>query len=233
MIEFHQGGVGEFYTNVRRVEDYVWLRVHDHQMPVFTQNGAHFPVPDRSRYFGRCGLSRWVVPVDDTRTMVITWRHFRDGDDPKGLTDRSKVGFGTTDFYGQGPDRSYEQRQRDPGDYDAWVSQGPVNVHARENLAFTDRGVAKVRRLLRKNIRALRDKGEVERPTDAGAGTIPTYGGDTILRIPPQEGRDDAALLKEISFKVADIYTAADGIEGAARGDRIRADLKAYESGFA
>ena len=60
MIEFHTSDVGDFYTNVRRVDDIVWIRVHDHLAPGFTQNGAHFPVPDQPRYFGRCGLSRWV-----------------------------------------------------------------------------------------------------------------------------------------------------------------------------
>ena len=54
-----------------------------------------------------------------------------------GRTNRDEVGFGKTDFYGQGPDRSYEQMQADPGDYDAWVSQGPKNIHARENLCLT------------------------------------------------------------------------------------------------
>ncbi|MGB3538728.1 MAG: Rieske 2Fe-2S domain-containing protein [Mesorhizobium sp.] len=233
MIEFHEGRYGDFYTNVRRVGDIVWLRVHDHMMPSFTQNGAHFPVPDRQRYFGRCGLSRWVVPIDDTNTMVVTWRHFRDGDDPRGMTDKSKVGYGTTDFYGQGPDRSYEQRQRDPGDYDAWVSQGPKNVHARENLSFTDRGVAKVRRMLRNNIRSLAAGNPVEHPAAASSGILPTYAGDTMLRIPLQQGRDDAAVLKEISFKVADIFRSSDDISGAARKSFIKDELKKYEASWA
>ena len=43
MIEFHESEVGDFYTNVRRVNDIVWIRVHDHMAPSFTQNGAHFP----------------------------------------------------------------------------------------------------------------------------------------------------------------------------------------------
>lgn len=232
MIEFHDGKYGDFYTNVRRVGDIVWLRVHDHMMPSFTQNGAHFPVPDRQRYFGRCGLSRWVVPIDDTNTMVVTWRHFRDGDDPRGLTDKSKVGYGTTDFYGQGPDRSYEQRQRDPGDYDAWVSQGPKNLHARENLGFTDRGVAKVRRMLRTNIRSLAAGTPVTHPTDGFSGILPTYAGDTMLRIPIQPGRDDAALLKEISFKVAEIFRAGDALTGQARNRFIKDELAAYEASW-
>lgn len=233
MIEFHEGKYGDFYTNVRRVGDIVWLRIHDHMMPSFTQNGAHFPVPDRQRYFGRCGLSRWVVPIDDTNTMVVTWRHFRDGDDPRGLTDKSKVGYGTTDFYGQGPDRSYEQRQRDPGDYDAWVSQGPKNIHARENLSFTDRGVAKVRRMLRNNIRSLAAGNAVHHPTDDYDGVLPTYAGDTMLRIPVQTGRDDAAVLKEISFKVAGIFRAGDELTGEARNRFIKDELKAYEASWA
>jgi hypothetical protein len=165
--------------------------------------------------------------------MVVTWRHFRDGDDPRGMTDKSKVGYGTTDFYGQGPDRSYEQRQRDPGDYDAWVSQGPKNIHARENLSFTDRGVAKVRRMLRNNIRSLAAGNPVEHPAAASSGILPTYAGDTMLRIPLQQGRDDAAVLKEISFKVADIFRASDDKSGSARKKFIQDELKKYEASWA
>ncbi len=236
MIEFHESKTGDFYTNVRRDGDFVWVRVHDHMLPSFTQNGAHFPVPDRSRYFGRCGLTRWITPIDDTNTMVIAWRHFRDAsfnDDPRGLTDRSEVGFGKTDFYGQGPDRPYEMRQRDPGDYDAWVSQGPINVHARENLSFTDRGVAKARRMVRNAIRALQNGERPSQPTDNFKGVIPTYAGDTVLRIPAQEGRDDGALLKEVSFKVADILRSGDHLTGGERRSHIETALKEYEESWA
>ena len=235
MIEFHESRTGDFYTNVRRVDDIVWIRVHDHMLPSFTQNGGHFPVPDGPRYFGRCGLSRWITPIDDTSTMVIAWRHFRDpsfNDDPRGLTNRSEVGYGRTDFYGQGPDRDYERRQRDPGDYDAWVSQGPVNVHGRENLGFTDRGVAKARRLLRKAIREVQAGGSAPQPTDSFEGVIPTYGGDTMLRIPVQKGRDDGAVLKEVSIAVADIYRSGDHVQGSERRSHIIRKLKEYEESW-
>lgn len=235
MIEFHDSQTGEFYTNVRRDGEFVWVRTHDHMLPSFTQNGAHFPVPDRARYFGRCGLSRWITPIDDTNTMVIAWRHFREArfnDDPRGLTNRDEVGFGMTDFYGQGPDRDYETRQRDPGDYDAWVSQGPVNIHARENLAFTDRGVAKARRLIRNAVRAVKAGAPAPQPTDAFSGPIPTYAGDTVLHIPVQDGRDDGAVLKEISMAVADIMKSGDHLGGQARRDHIEAKLKEYEASW-
>lgn len=232
-IEFFERPYGDFYTNTRRVGDIVWLRIHDKLLPSFTQNGAHFPEPDSSRYFGRCGLSRWVVPIDDTNTLVIAWRHFRDGDDPRGLTDRNEVGVGKVDFYGQSGDRSYEQRQRDPGDYDAWVSQGPKNIHARENLCFTDRGVAKVRNKLRKAIRNVRDGGETEQPGLIYHGVIPTYGGDTMLHIPPQPGVDDAKLLRDVAHRVAEIYQSADHLQGAERKTAIVTALKAFEESFA
>ncbi len=232
-IEYHERPFGEFYTNTRRVDDIVWLRIHDRMPPGFTQNGGHFPVPDRPRYFGRCGLSRWITPVDDTHTLVIAWRHFRDGDDPRGLTDRAVVGFGKTDFYGQGPDRPYEQRQRDPGDYDAWVSQGAINVHANEHQGVTDRGVALLRRKLRKAIRKLRDGEAVDQASRHYDGAIPSYGGDTMLRIPPQAGRDDDELLAEVAHAVAGIYTANDELAGAERAERIRDQLREYEAQLA
>ena len=231
-IEFHEREYGDFYTNTRRVGDIVWIRVHDKMLPSFTQNGGHFPVPEDSRYFGRCGLSRWVTPIDDTNTMVIAWRHFREGDDPRGLTSRDEVGFGMTDFYGQSGERSYEQRQRDPGDYDAWVSQGPRNIHSRENLGFTDRGVAKVRRKLRAAIRNVAAGGDAPQPSSVHNAPIPTYGGDTMLRIKPQVGRDDAAVLKEVAAKVAQIYRQADGLQGNVRREQITAALKEYEAGW-
>ena len=231
-IEFHERGYGDFYTNTRRVGDIIWIRIHDKMLPSFTQNGGHFPVPDQPRYFGRCGLSRWVTPIDDTNTMVIAWRHFRDGDDPRCLTNREEVGLGKTDFYGQSGERSYEQRQRDPGDYDAWVSQGPRNIHRRENLGFTDRGVAKVRRKLRAAIRHVESGGDAPQPSLVYETPIPTYGGDTMLRIPPRPGRDDAAVLKEVALAVAEIYVAADGVRGGDRRPASISKLREYEAGW-
>jgi len=230
LIEYHDRDYGDFYTNTRRVDNFVWIRVHDLMLPSFTQNGAHFPVPDKSRYFGRCGLSRWVTPVDDFNTMVIAWRHFREGDDPRGLTNPDEVGFGTTDFYGQGGDRDYEQRQRDPGDYDAWVSQGPKNIHNREKLCFTDEGVGRVRRKLRAAIRDVAAGKPAKQPTMSGADAIPTYGGDTMLEIPRQKDRDDKELLREIANKVAQIYVSADHLSGENRVAFVQQQLQEYEA---
>jgi len=207
LIEYHERAYGDFYTNTRRVDNFVW-----------------------TRYFGRCGLSRWVTPVDDFNTMVIAWRHFREGDDPRGLTNPDEVGFGTTDFYGQGGDRDYEQRQRDPGDYDAWVSQGPQNIHAREKLCFTDEGIGRVRRKLRAAIRDVAAGNPAKQPSMTGVDAIPTFGGDTVLEIPPQADRDDKELLQEIANKVAHIYVSADHLSGENRVATVQQQLQEYEA---
>ena len=149
------------------------------------------------------------------------------------MTNRDEVGFGKTDFYGQGGDRSYDQRQRDPGDYDAWVSQGPKNIHARENMGFTDRGVAKVRRKLRLAIKEVQDGGDVVQPSSHQASPIPTYGGDTMIRVPLVEGRDDEAVLREVAHAVAEIYMSADNMQGSKRTEYIRENLRAYEAKWA
>ncbi|MYH59367.1 MAG: aromatic ring-hydroxylating dioxygenase subunit alpha, partial [Boseongicola sp. SB0675_bin_26] len=97
---------------------------------------------------------------------------------------------------------------------------------------FTDRGVAKARRLLRNAIRSVASGNRAPQPTDGFGGAIPTYGGDTMLRIPVQEGRDDGAVLKEISIDVAGIYRSGDHLQGDARNEFIRSRLKEYEASW-
>ena len=122
--------------------------------------------------------------------------------------------------------------QSDPGDYDAWVSQGPKNIHARENLCFTDRGVAKVRRKLREAILEVQNGGDVVQPGHHFDSPIPTYGGDTMLKIPVQKDRDDEAVLRKVAHDVAEIYTSADHLLGKERADFIKNKLRAYEKSW-
>lgn len=145
------------------------------------------------------------MPIDDTNTWVIAWRNVNQEDDPEGRTKRDEIGWGTVDFYGQSVDRPYEQRQSNPGDWDAWVSQGPINSHEREHLGFTDQGVRLLRRGLRKGIRDLAQGIEPVPFAGSNEAPVPTYAGDTILRIPRGEG-DDRALILETSRRLAAVY---------------------------
>jgi hypothetical protein len=49
-----------------------------------------------------------------------------------------------------------EAQQRDhPGDYESQVGQGPVTAHSEEHLVSSDQGIAMLRRLLRRQVRAV------------------------------------------------------------------------------
>ena len=174
-------------------------------MPNFSQNGALYEKGEVVRYFGRSSLTRWVVPIDDTNTFVIAWRNLNTMDDPQGRSRRDRIGWESVDFYGQNADRPFSQRQSNPGDWDAWVSQGPINSHQRETLGGTDQGVRLLRNALRKGVRNLQQGIEPLVPDAQDKAFVSTFAGDTILRVPKGSG-DDRALILETSRRVADSY---------------------------
>ena len=205
VVDFHERDFGFFYTNARRSGDNIWVRVHDHLLPNFSQNGALFERGEQVRYFGRSSLTRWVVPIDDTNTYVIAWRNLNRLDDPEGRSKRDEIGWDTVDFYGQSVHRPEAQRLSNPGDWDAWVSQGPVNSHQREHLGGTDHGVRLLRNALRKGIRNLQQGLEPPRPEAGSGGFVPTFAGDTIVRVPKGDG-DDRALILATSRRIAEAH---------------------------
>src|SRR5215470_7960039 len=97
-------------------------------------------------------MSRWVVPQDDTNTMFIELRHVSEteGVTPAWWGDPTKMTPG-----GQLPAASYEAGQRQPGDYEAQVSQRPIAIHGLEHLGITDRGVSMFRNQTRRGVRAV------------------------------------------------------------------------------
>jgi phenylpropionate dioxygenase-like ring-hydroxylating dioxygenase large terminal subunit len=231
VVNYHDraAGNGVFYTSTRRVGDLVWFRVHDHLLPNFSQNGGMHVEGNESTYFVRTGLTRWVVPIDDTNTITIAWRHFNKETDPFGKGKPELCGYNSVDFYGQTGERPYEQRQRSPGDYEVWVSQGPITVHAREHLGVTDTGVAQYRNRLRRAVRRLVAGQGVQQPTAKVTSPIPTYGGDTVLRAPARSN-DDRRWMSDLSKWVADIYRSGDDVVGEERRVRIRGSLAKLEA---
>ena len=103
-------------------------------------------------------------------------------------------------------ERSYEEGQRQPGDYEALVAQGPIAKRKLEHLGHTDTGVAMLRQLI---IRSINDVKKGKKPPRLKChedGLIHTLSCDVIVSL-PQKGSDeeDAKFRKSFGKNVANI----------------------------
>ena len=224
-IEFYQRDKLRFLgTASRRVGDNIWVRVNELILPNFTQAGAAFACDGtRLRYFGRSAFTRWVVPLNDRSTMAFAWGNFGERADPpeyntlEGLQQIEQ---------GEILDRTYEERQRRPGDVEAVEGMGAIADQEKEFLLPGDQGVSLYRRQLRQLARNL-EKGQAPpQPTDLGDDFIPTYGSDTVLHKPLPPDQDDQQLLRETGNKVIDILFDSDEGPAADRDSRIITQLQ-------
>ena len=146
--------------------------------------------------FGPLYMTAWTVPVDDTHTVAYQFRYA-----PENIEQRSVA---RTLRSSQSINRTYEERQRQPGDFEAQESQRPIAVHALEHLGATDRGVILVRKLVREGIRAVQRGEDPRRVVPSTGKAIPTYCRNTVLRVLPAATADaDKELLRTTGRKVA------------------------------
>ncbi len=167
-MDFFERDVWMLGVNTRRVGENVWFRVNELVLPNFTQAGSAFASDGtQRRLYGRSSFTRWVVPVDDENTLALAWANFGErGDPPEWNTPEGP------ELIEQGEefDRTYEERQRSPGDAEATEGMGRITVHKNENLVSSDRGITLMRKRLREQIRAVQN-GE----TPARASETPCY----------------------------------------------------------
>ncbi|WP_372617695.1 Rieske 2Fe-2S domain-containing protein [Falsiroseomonas sp.] len=214
-LDFAPTPLGMMNVQTRRWGGMVWTRTVECILPNLNQTGAIWEDAAAEKAFQRVGMTRWVVPVDDTASLQIGWRHLGAHLDPNGKDRPAEIGLGRIDFEGQDASATYADRQRRPGDYDAQVSQRPVAVHALEHLAGSDRGVAMLRRMLRRAVRA------EAKPVAAAGGVLATFCQDTVTGLPP--AADDRALLRAHGAAVARAVLESAGLPREARRAAISA----------
>ena len=211
-------------TAARRVADNVWVRVNELILPNFTQSGAAFATDGTTvRFFGRSAFTRWVVPIDDEHCAAYAWGNFGERGDP--LEWNTLEGMQMIE-QGEVVERSYEERQRRPGDIEAVEGMGAISDHEKEYLVAGDRGVAMYRRQIKKLCRNLRKGRRLPQPTDLAEGIIPTYGSDTVLPRPQIPDQDDRTLLQTTNDQVMDILFSSDDFADGSRDDHIINRLK-------
>ena len=131
---------------------------------------------------------------------------------------------------GQDGNRPYAERQRNPGDWDAQVSQRPIAVHNLEHRGATDVGVAMLRRVVRETIRGEK---KLAIPTGdvAGQKVTYTYSHDTVLRVPARDDLDDEDVQRNVGRQVMDAIKSGDAVSDAkVREAHIIARLKEIEA---
>ena len=207
VVEWHamDDDVGIYLTNTRTWNDYLWVRTAEVFLPAIAQPPDIYQNPDREKFFPRVGITKWTVPCDDRSCKIIAWRHFNETLDLDGKGDRNNVGLNKVDFVGQtGVERSYEEGQAMPSDYEAQISQGPITIHNDEFLGTTDGGVARYRRMLREAIRRLGAGSAPPRPNRNADGHIATMAGDVIVHVAGLNG-DDRETLRQLGRKIGNV----------------------------
>ena len=186
--------VGMVYIDTRRQADRVWVRVADFILPNIHQFPPNADPMALRNSINRPQATTWAVPLDDTHTMQIGYQRA-----PEGREVRRGSGFG------QDAKRSYEERQRVPGDYDAQISiHGGVSRHGLEHLASTDRGIIMMRNMIRQGIRAVRDGEDLGYPILKNGAAVPTYSHDRVVSGIPAAPTpaEDKRLLRKVARNV-------------------------------
>lgn len=195
-LDYVKTPYGMMNVNVRRWKDNIWARTTEDLLPNMNQTGSLWLPAEEEEFFGRVALTRWLMPIDNVATKMIGWRFFNDWMDV-GLGDKSQVGIGKIDIIGQTEDeRSYVERQRVPGDFEAIVSQREIAIHSRENLTLSDRGVAMLRAMVRQGIRAVKTDRKFAALPRKFNSTIPTFTQDTIITKAAVNGNDRKLMQK-------------------------------------
>jgi phenylpropionate dioxygenase-like ring-hydroxylating dioxygenase large terminal subunit len=91
----------------------------------------------------------WVVPADDESYYQVNVRKSKDGK-------RFSLAIDGKLW----KDKSEEERQDVPSDYEAQVGQGKISLHSEEHLATSDRGIVMQRRMLEQQIKIVQEGGD-------------------------------------------------------------------------
>lgn len=227
VMEFFETPAGMVYVSTRRWQDNIWVRSNDILLPNIGQIGHLFEDGQDEKAFNPVAVTRWTTPIDNTNCKIIGWRHFLPETDPRGIANEAEIGKEMVDFYGQTAHRSYEQRQREPGDYDAQISQRPIAVHAMEHLTACDRGVTMLRRLLRQQIRQVAAGAAPTVAPAVPAGTTASYCHDSVIAVPvAPDPASDLDLVRRVGREITAIVVQGEHQAAADRVAQIRGRIR-------
>jgi len=143
-VTFEMAPRGVLGRSTRTQEDgKIFYRVTEAAIPTLRV------VPDpRVSKFARVESIGWVLPIDDTSFRIYVAGRSRQ----KGDLGKKRSKFSGKYWW----DMTEEEHQREPGDYEAQVGQGPITVHSEEHFAQSDRGIVMIRRMMQDQLDAMK-----------------------------------------------------------------------------
>ena len=257
-IPVHQGR-SLACAGARRVDDEkMHIRVQHQVLPNLSLHAYTSEDGKAKKHFSRFHIIRWTVPVDNENSKMLGWRVMGPGIDPRGVGDKSLVGYESIDFLdGQvamrRPQRfegysiddmppipedhrervNYKDAQYAPGDYEAIISQRPIAVHALENPTKFDAGLFAFRKMLRDAVR-----GANPAATGAGfaewlvqmAGQPNSYCSGNVFEMRKADSvEQEIENRRKLAKNVVAILTEADSLKGRDRAGFVKARFEELE----
>ena len=217
-LEFVETPLGFICSATRRVGEFVFIRASEMILPnamQFTRGGRRWK--DEELFTVGCAITKWTVPIDNHNSWSFQLQHLNERTQSLRKVKAEDLGKGKLTLIGQTGDRPYEERQRQPGDYDALVGQGAISNRKIEHLGTTDRGIVMLRRQLARGINACRDDRGGAQARAGTAAPIRTYCHEVVVRNPQPDRFNDPASLGEFGQRTARIV-----IESADAGMAVR-----------
>jgi phenylpropionate dioxygenase-like ring-hydroxylating dioxygenase large terminal subunit len=204
VFTFTETASGVGYLAVRRVGDNVWVRSAETIGSNLHAISSIFESGRECKTASPPFMSVWALPVDDEHTMSFFVSSVAE-DEPMVFEKRRYL-----EVFGQMDDRAYRERQWLPGDHDAQVSQGPINMHETEHLGTNDRGVVLFRRYVRRGIEAVQRGEDPQGFYMNEADVPPTFANDLVVPASSIGGNpDDNDALRRFAERVAKQYLAS------------------------
>jgi phenylpropionate dioxygenase-like ring-hydroxylating dioxygenase large terminal subunit len=221
IMRAHETPIGQIINTVRRVGDEYYARINEMILPNIAKladspaegrsipaNKAFDPNDPESKnkplkYKRRIpsthglGITQICVPLTNAKSMWIGWHHHPADEDPE-VIEAARVILD----YGQKDDRPYEDRQRNPGDFEVLVSQSPDGAYSRDNemLTTADVGIVMYRKQLREGIRAVQAGQQPKNMVREDGPPVPTYA-HSLFKPAAPKGSDADELAKKVEFE--------------------------------
>ena len=205
VCDWRETPIGILSVSARRWKNNVFLRATDFIFPALGRFTAIEDGEGQTLFDRRAGTMSWCVPIDDENSITFNILEIENNladSQRDALIDRQARSGAAYQIFDEGQDgtRPYGERQRAPGDWDAWVSQGPNSYRGHDHLVSSDAGVVMLRKMLRAGIRDVAQGKDPKGVFRDLQGPLNTYAHSTVESLPASATQaEDAGLLDAYS----------------------------------